>query len=1270
MTLASGMKLGPYEVTAPLGAGGMGEVYRARDARLERDVAIKVLPERTTRDERALSRFRRETKALAALSHPNILMILDVGEHEGVSYAVMELLEGETLRERLRGTGVDLHKALEIAAAVADGLAAAHARDIVHRDLKPENLFLTRDGVVKILDFGLARTGLHTEPSAATATATTQPGVVLGTVNYMSPEQVRGQPADARCDIFSLGCVLYEMLSGQPPFLRETAAESMTAILRHHPKLPSQSTVDVPPDVDPIVMRCLEKSPDERFNSARDLAFSLRSALGHGGQRRRAPPRTGRVRWAAVSVVGLIAVAAGLLYVSRGRQTPPGDPIDSIAVLPFVNASGDPDQEYFVDGMTDALIADLAKIRALKVISRTSAMQFKGAKKPLPDIARALDVKAVVEGSVLRVGDRVRITAQLIRAATEENLWADSYDRDLRDVLRLQSEVARTIAQEIRVTLTPQEQARLAEGRPVNPEAYEAYLKGRHYWNKRTPGGVEKAVVYFEQAVALAPDWPLGYAGLADAYALTPQYCSIRPSEAMPKAQAAAKRALEMDESLGEAHATLAFIASHYDWDWPTAEREYQRALALSPNYATGHHWYALYLLHTGRPDEAIKEMTKAQELDPLSLIISSVVGMVQCAAGNLEQAETGLRETLELGPDFPMAHLNLANALFLQGRLAEAITEAREAVRLSNNEPLYAARLGYMCARAGQPEEARRILEELTDRSAEAYVPPTQLALVHAGLDERDRMFEWLEDAYQERAAWLPNMLVDPLLASMRTDPRFADLVRRVGLPPLAPMPSKGASSKPPAERIMLAVLPFENLSRDPEQEFFSDGMTDELISQLGRINPDRLDVIARTSAMRYKKTGKSVDQIGRELNVDYVVEGTVRRADGRVRINAQLVHVDRQTHLWSEAFDRDLKDILALQSDVARAVAQQINVKLNPQEEARLAATRVVNPVAHEAYMRGRFHWNNRTRAGMQKAIEHFRRAIELDPDYAPAYAGLADCFTQLARHGHVAPKEAFPLAKQAALKAVELDEGSAEAHGALAFIAFYFDWDWSVAERELRRALDLNESYEEAHHQFSHLLLTVGRPDESLTESRRALELNPLDLLLNVHLGWHYAMSGQNDRAIAQYKSVLELDSNHYQALRHIGWAYMYSSLHAEAIAALEAANKLEPDNAQAMTALAAAYAAAGRSADARKILQPLEADSPRHYVSACDIAAVYAALGKAKDAFAWLEKAIEERSPRLVELTLDPIFDPLRSDPRFDGLVRRVGLPQIQKRSSGQ
>jgi serine/threonine-protein kinase len=774
----------------------MGEVYRARDTRLDRDVAIKVLPERTARDAHALSRFRRETKALAALSHPNILMILDVGEHENDSYAVMELLEGDTLRERLRTLGLDWRKALEIAAAIADGLAGAHARGIVHRDIKPENLFLTKNGVVKILDFGLARTGVpdFTDPAAATLTVATQPGLVLGTVNYMSPEQVRGQMTDARCDIFSLGCVLHEMLTGKPPFARETSAETMTAILRHHPVLPSQGGSRVPPGIDPVVAKCLEKNADDRFHSAYDLAFTLRSVLAGSGATvaRRRP----RLPWPAKAAVGLLLAAA--LFVGsfmfrrelRLVRREAGKTIDSLAVLPMENVSRDPEQEYFVDGMTEALISDLAKIGGLKVISRTSVMRYKATTKSLPEIAKELNVDAVVEGSVLRVGERVRITAQLIHAATDEHLWTESYDRDLRDVLRLHSELARTIAQEIKGTLTAQEQTRMVEARPINPEAYEAYLKGRFFWDKRTSDDLQKAIEYFEQAVSLDPAWPLGYAGLADAYSLMPWYAAMPPSEAIPKARAAAAKALQMDESLGEAHATMAKLAVSYDWDWPTAEREYDRAIALSPNYATAHQWYSEHLLITGRHDAAIREITKAQELDPLSPVIGAQAGVVHYMAGDFAQAETRLRKTLELNPDFTGAKLSLAITLFLQGRLAEAITKAQEAVRLSNNGAPYAAVLAYVYAKAGQPEEARRILDELTARSTEAYVAPTLFALVHAGLDERDRMFEWLERAYQERDVLLSRTLPDPLLAPMRSDPRFADLLRRVGLPEIDRQP------------------------------------------------------------------------------------------------------------------------------------------------------------------------------------------------------------------------------------------------------------------------------------------------------------------------------------------------------------------------------------------------------------------------------------------------------------------------------------------------
>ncbi len=801
MSLNPNTRLGRYVIIAPIGAGGMGEVYRAKDTRLGREVAVKVLSERLANNANALARFEREAKSVAALSHPNIFAIHDVGHEDGIDFAVTELLEGETLRERLRRSAVPWRKAVEYGIAIADGMAAAHAKGIIHRDIKPENIFLTKDGVVKILDFGLARVApdanVPAELLADTPTMTldTRPGTVLGTVNYMSPEQISGRATDARTDIFSFGCVLYELISGRRAFSGKSVAEITTALLRDEPPTLSDSGQMVPVELDRVIVRCHEKKPELRIQSARDLSFALRDLLSDSGPTKPAVTQRGlrsRTMFWVQLAVGAVALVALLLALDVGgwRKPPINGPqmgvISSLAVLPMENVSRDPEQEYFVDGMTEALISNLAKIGGLKVISRTSAMRYKATTKSLPEIARELNVDAVVEGSVLRVGERVRITAQLIHAATDEHLWTESYDRDLRDILSLQSEVARTIAQQIKVTLTPQEQAQMVELRPINAEAYQAYLKGRFYWEKRTPDGLKKAVEYFEQAISLEPNWPLGYAGLADAYVLMPVFASMRPSEVIPKARAAANRALELDDNLAEAHATLAHISAIYDWNWAMAEREYKLAIAISPNYSTAFHWYSLFLMLTGRLDESIRTISKAQELDPLSLAISVNLARVHYYNGELKQAETMLRESLELGPDFALAHLNLPRTLFLQGRIAEAISEAREAVRLSNNDPLYVATLGFMCAKGGQPEEAREILDQLVTQSTKAYVAPSCVAVVYAGLDERDRMIEWFERAFQDRDAMFVQLLTDPLLSDLRSDPRFADLVRRLGLPAL----------------------------------------------------------------------------------------------------------------------------------------------------------------------------------------------------------------------------------------------------------------------------------------------------------------------------------------------------------------------------------------------------------------------------------------------------------------------------------------------------
>ncbi len=770
----------------------MGEVYRARDPRLNREVAIKVLPANLAEDPEALARFEREAKAVAALSHPNILAIHDVGAEGKISYSVTEFLEGETLRARIARSTLPWRKAVEFGVGIADGLSAAHSKGVIHRDLKPANIFLTSDGQLKILDFGLARLEPAPSPEGQTAVAAdlleTEPGRVMGTAAYMSPEQIRGGSGDARSDIFAFGCVLYEMVTGQRAFTRPTGVDTMAAILTEEPPDIANSGTIIPPDLDRVIAHCVEKNPEDRFQSSRDLAFDLRAILTSSAVSRGLPLLvTARPRakvWAAAAAAAGVLVLALLLWRGGGGLLESLKPsrIEALAVLPLENLSGDPEEDYFADGMTEALIADLAKIRALRVPSRTSVMQYKKAKKPLPQIARELNVDAIVEGSVTRSGNRVRITAQLIEAKKDRHMWAESYERDMRDILALQSEVARAIAREIKIQVTPQERARLARTRAVNPEAYQAYLKGSYYSSKRTEEGLAKGIAHFEQAIETDPGYALAYAGLADSYSLLVRYGAVRPSEAMPKAKAAAKKALELDNTLAEAYASLAYASLHYDWDWQTAERQFQRAIELVPNYETAHQWYARYLTAMGRFDEAIAEVKRAQQLEPLSLIINSAVGYAYYFARRYDQAIAESRKALEMDPNFSRAHFNLGLAYEQKKMFPQAIAEFQKAIA-SSGGPLMEAALGHAYAVAGRRAEAQEVLDRLIELSKQRYVSSYQIATIYAGLGETDQAFAWLEKAYGERNNWLAYLKVDPIFDGLRSDSRFAALVRRVGL-------------------------------------------------------------------------------------------------------------------------------------------------------------------------------------------------------------------------------------------------------------------------------------------------------------------------------------------------------------------------------------------------------------------------------------------------------------------------------------------------------
>jgi eukaryotic-like serine/threonine-protein kinase len=788
MPLTTGARLGPYEVLCPLGSGGMGEVYRARDTRLDRDVAIKVLPERMARDPVALLRFEREAKSLAALSHPNVLTILDFGLQDGIAYAVTELLEGETLRSRLLRAQMSWREAAELGLALADGLAAAHSRGIVHRDLKPENVFLTSDGRAKVLDFGLARREALTVPPEETRQKTetqmTEPGAVMGTVGYMSPEQVSGVSADARSDIFSLGCVLYEGVTGSRPFSGRTGAETLAAILHMEPAEPARSGRELPADFAGLIRHCLEKKPDQRFQSARDLAFALKAILAGAPAAAPAivPVSRSRKRVVAVAAVAVVVLLGSLVLVVR-RGLPGRAAIRSVAVLPLQNLSNDAGQDYFVDGMTEELIANLAKINGLRVISRTSVMQYKGAKKPLREIARELDVDSIVEGSVMRSGPKVRITVQLIDVSSDQHLWGESYERDLTDVLAVQAEAARSIVREIKVRLTPEERERLARRRTVDPDAYDAYLKGRYHQYKFTPEGYERSLEFFQKAIEKDPTYASAYAGIALTYSYMASEGTISARDGMAKLEWAAKKAQRLDDTLGEVHHALAEVRRE-KWDRKGAEEEFRKALALSPQDASIRRFYSLYLRSEERWQEAIEEGKRAQELDPLSAETTKAHGATYFWIGRYDEAIRQFKRALEIDPNFATGHDLLADAYAQKGMYREAITEEQKYLSLSGDEEA-AEELGRDFAASGYKNAMRALYEKTLVITREAakygYVSPVQFAVLHAQLGQKDEAFSWLEKAFEERQPLLNFLKADPQFEPLRSDPRFAEMVRRV---------------------------------------------------------------------------------------------------------------------------------------------------------------------------------------------------------------------------------------------------------------------------------------------------------------------------------------------------------------------------------------------------------------------------------------------------------------------------------------------------------
>jgi serine/threonine protein kinase/tetratricopeptide (TPR) repeat protein len=791
LSIAIGRQFGSYEITSLLGKGGMGEVYRALDTRLNRPVAIKFLSPELA-DESAYRRFRQEARMASALNHPHILTVHEAGELEGRQYLVTEFVDGGTLREWVRDTKAKWRQTADVLVGVADGLAGAHEAGILHRDIKPDNILVTRSGYAKLADFGLAKLAERTgDELTGTLTADrTQPGIIIGTIAYMSPEQASGRGGDARSDIFSFGVVLYEMLSGRKPFEGATNLELIEAIAHRSAPSLAELCPDLPIGLRMAVEKALEKDPSDRYQSMRDFVVDLRKVTRQGAAAPVVSPGKRQWRWVAVLVLVAIAAVSSVWLTKLGiPQTEPvpvanAPQIRSIAVLPLQNLSRDPDQEYFAAGMTEALTTGLAQISALNVISRTSVMRYLGTQKTTPEIGRELHVDGIIEGSVQRTGNRVLITAQLIEASSDHHIWAKSYERDVRDMLALQNEVAQAIVQEIQVKLTPQEQARLADVRRVNPEAQEAFLKG-NYWDQK--GDLAKAFEYFRQSTEKDPSYAAAYAALSGHYGLMINSGAMSSKEGYPKWRAAVTRALQLDDTLAASHEALATLLQYHDWNWGEAEREYQRAIQLNPNLATAHLWHGEVLQSTGKNDEAVVEFRHAQQLDPYSFAVNEVVGSDLVEARRYDEAIEQGRQMLDL--EIPGAHTIMGVAYEQKGNLEQAISELQQSVKLNKDSghpsPEVQASLAHAYALSGRKREAVQLLEELKEVSKRQLVPSWFFAIIYTGLGDNDRAFEWLDKGYDERPSNMSYLKVEPRLDPLRSDPRYHELLQRMGLPP-----------------------------------------------------------------------------------------------------------------------------------------------------------------------------------------------------------------------------------------------------------------------------------------------------------------------------------------------------------------------------------------------------------------------------------------------------------------------------------------------------
>lgn len=1237
-----------YDLIEEIARGGMGVVYRAVQHGSQRQVAVKMILAEQAATPGMLERFRAEAEAVASLDHSHILPIYEIGESDGRPFYSMKFANGGTLRDHTADFSQP-RDAARLIATIARAVQHAHERGILHRDLKPGNVLL--DGPERtpyVSDFGLAKwIGRDSRLTLAQS--------ALGTPHYIAPEQATGSSITLTpaADVYSLGAILFELLTDGPPFVADTPLETLR--LSRETEAPSLRSLkpSVPRDLEVICLKCLAKDPAARYPSAAALAEDLQRWLE--GQTILARPATvleTAWRWtrrnrivtalSAALLAALLSVLVLLAYHRPQQQTAaPPIPAKSVAVLPFENLSPEADNAYFAQGVQDEIVTRLSKIAELKVISRTSTERFHSTPANLREISEQLGVANILTGNVQKSGDQVRINVQLLNAATAVQLWSERYDRKLTEVFRVESDVAQAIATTLQAKLSGAEARAIAQRPTENPVAHQLYLKGRFFWNKTTEPDLRKAIDYFTQAIAADPNYALAHVGIADANLLLPFLAGGRPQECYPAAKQAAQKALALDDTLAEAHIALAEALRVYDFDYAQAGAEFQRGLQLNPNYPAGHWRYSWLLAALGRSDEAVREMKLAVELDPLSLIINTDLGYLYTVMGRADEAIDQLRRTIEMDPNFYYAHGNLGEAFEVKGLPNEALAEYQKTQQLTS-DPFILAELAHVHAALGNRVEAAKFLAEMQETGKKRYVQPFTFAVAHLALGEREEALRFLEQSYQDHdGGALAFIRIDPFLASLRGDPRFEQLADKI-------VPRSPATVARPPEK-SVAVLPFLDLSRARDQEYFCDGVSEQILESLSRVAG--LQVAARTSSFSFKESKLEVKEIAQKLGVENLVEGSVRRDGNRIRITVQLIKASDGFHLWSETYERELQGVFALQDEITQAITFALKLKL--------AGGRPLpnqNTEAYDLYLQGVFFSNKSTEEGLRKSLEFFNRSLEKDPNSARTHAGIAKVWNWLG-DAYVKPMDAFPQMKAAALKAVELDEHLAEGHLWLGNAKRILDWDVAGCWKELDRALELDPNSAPAHSIRTLGYLCFGNKEQTLVSIRASIRLDPLSPIVSNFAAVAYLAAGEVDEAIAEGKRLMELDPNYIYESPVLGEAYREKGMFPEAIAIFQRAQQITK---APQPGLAITYARMGRYAEAREILEELEKIAATRHIASEEIAGVYVALGEKDEAFRWLERGYAEHGGAFHAIAVRPEFRALRSDPRFDDIMRRIGL----------